>query len=730
MLHSLRSAGRSTVPALRGGALCRSTAPALRGGALSGAVLALVLAAAGLFAAGAVPASAQDAEPAAVLDLRFTAAPRAQIAIWLEDETGRFVRTLGLTQAVAYRGIGNRPGASLMNSGYRWPYGRREGVLPIWAARRAAAPGARPWKRVVFQQRVEGLASRLVADQSPDAYFCLSFNKATTTREALDAVSCASVFTSDKGRFMTEADRDANYGEPWQEPGDSTGSMVPLPLGSLYPPRMDVIACAAGCYDSTDLPSFAGHARSVMPEIDEVTMATPPGMVEQSMLFSVPPQWPAGRYTLWIEVGVEGDYNDAYNAQTFPTPTMPAAGWDSWAQTYGYAYRGQPSIAYKVEFDHREPGEASYTSIEPEGRASWDFWSDDYGELEPVSDMSDDQTGSGVDRLLRGSDGKRVHLHVQTFTTPPPAVEGMDPFVMEPTAPDPDPDPSGEPGTGSSDGADAGTGSAGASSGTGSADGGSGAAGSADDPDEPISNEDPDPSSEQRVPRGDENDAAVILVEPNNDGSGAVGAIRGLRLARHGSKLHAHEWVTMTFLAARSAMPLHSYEVRVATAPISDVASFIRNGRPAKTATTAAEGAVSLMLDPKVKAGKPIRAEVGDLVAETHYYIAVRAKDRLNRNGPISVAQIITPRREFATVTPCFIASAAYGSSLASEVGVLRRARDRSLLTHAPGRALVSAYYEHGTALARHVRERPWLRSALRAVLGPLVRLARALDSD
>jgi hypothetical protein len=47
-----------------------------------------------------------------------------------------------------------------MNSGYHWPYGRREGVLPIWAHRRAAAPGAGQFPRVIFQNRAEGYASR------------------------------------------------------------------------------------------------------------------------------------------------------------------------------------------------------------------------------------------------------------------------------------------------------------------------------------------------------------------------------------------------------------------------------------------------------------------------------------------------------------------------------------------------------------------------------------------
>src|SRR5688500_4028380 len=99
----------------------------------------LVLLAALAFAS---PASAQEDPLLRVIDVEMYPTRRAQIAVWLERGDGTFVRTLGLTRAVAYRGIGNRPGASQMNSGFRWPYGRREGVLPVWAHRRARAPGA------------------------------------------------------------------------------------------------------------------------------------------------------------------------------------------------------------------------------------------------------------------------------------------------------------------------------------------------------------------------------------------------------------------------------------------------------------------------------------------------------------------------------------------------------------------------------------------------------------
>ena len=84
--------------------------------------------------------AARAADERAIV-LNFTPTERAQIAIWIESADGTFLNTVGLTQAVSVRGIGNRPGATQMNSGFHWPYGRREGVLPIWAHRRAVGAG-------------------------------------------------------------------------------------------------------------------------------------------------------------------------------------------------------------------------------------------------------------------------------------------------------------------------------------------------------------------------------------------------------------------------------------------------------------------------------------------------------------------------------------------------------------------------------------------------------------
>jgi len=366
------------------------------------------------------------------IEFQFTPTSHAQMALWIETPDGTFLKTVGLTQSVATRGIGNRPGASQMNSGYRYPYGRREGVLPVWAHRRAAAPGAQAFPRIIFQHRTyEGKASRSSEDSSPDSYFCLSFKEVTgavdqsTRDKALDAVTCATPFNSDKGRFMTQADVDNKYSEPAEVMGQ--GLMRALELTSLYPPRRDVTKCTGGnvCYDGDDINTFAREALDVMPDLDAVTMATPAGDTPQSVMFVIPQDWADGDYVAWMEVGKEGDYNATFNDRTFPTPRTPSEAWDGWATDYGYPYRGQPSVVYQVPFTLGEDGLA--TTAGPAGYGDLAGWGPTAAALNPMGDgaITDDPVnapGSGADRLRRQNDQTR--LRVQTGSCPTHAPPG------------------------------------------------------------------------------------------------------------------------------------------------------------------------------------------------------------------------------------------------------------------------------------------------------------------
>jgi len=549
-----------------------------------------------------------------------------------------------------------------MNSGFRWPYGRREGVLPVWAHRRAAAPDAERFPRIIFQDRTsEGWASRSSADFSRDDYFCLSFDRDTTTREALDAVSCASVFNSDKGRYLTEEDVAGGYAEPWEEP-DGDAYMRSLAPGSLYPPRRDVERCtAAGCNDHPDVASFAEDARRVMPDIDAVTMATPRGDAEKRIDFDIPAEWPGGDYVAYVEINVEGDYNSEFNASTHPTPTQPSGQWDSWAIRYGYPYRGQPSVVYSVPFSLDGPG--VYTTAQPTGYA--DVHGAD-GEMSPMAaggvvNDPEDAPGSGADRLTFMDDGSRLRLEV----------------VATNVCSSPDPPP--ECGAACSDAS-------------------------------------PCPSGFVCAPDGECVGYCDIDMMPE--------PVSGLDVSQHPDEKQSHQWARMTFRVPESDREITRYEVRVSNHPIVDAETFMR----APPANAASLDSVELVVPTDGSAGEEVEVDLGGLLPEVRYWVAIRAVDSCNDRGPIEVAEVVTTEIHFTTVSPCFVATAAYGTPMADDIGTLRRFRDRHLLTNAPGRALVDAYHAVGPHAADVIRESELLRAAARSSLGPWVALAGLVE--
>jgi len=72
----------------------------------------------------------------------------------------------------------------------------------------------------------------------------------------------------------------------------------------------------------------------------------------------------------------------------------------------------------------------------------------------------------------------------------------------------------------------------------------------------------------------------------------------------------------------------------------------------------------------------------------------------------------------------CFIATAAYGTPMAEEIGILREFRDEYLLTNPVGKALVEFYYKVSPPIAEFITEHPRLKPIVKAGLVPAVAMS------
>jgi MYXO-CTERM domain-containing protein len=229
-----------------------------------------------------------------------------QIVIWVESTAGAFIETLYMTEKTARYGLGNRPGRFDFNSEWQWPYGRRTNTFPVWASRSTTT-----YPKLVFQDGDDDDLSHGINQSSIEPYYCRPLRDSEA-----DAMTCATVAYTDKGRY---------------DPSET----------SKYPPRNDMTTFMSGI-DHTDMEDFDD-----MNDLDAISAPTPPGGVDKTVRAAMADTLPDGEYVAFIEISREFDQNEHYD---FVSPAgIP------WSE-YGRAYRGQPSVLWRVPFTIDDTG--------------------------------------------------------------------------------------------------------------------------------------------------------------------------------------------------------------------------------------------------------------------------------------------------------------------------------------------------------------------------------------
>ena len=328
----------------------------------------------------------------------------SQIVIWVETADGEYKHTVFVTQQVGRFGLANRPGRFDFNSGPMWPYGRRETVFPVWAHRKPEK-----FQAVVFQNCcgydlesddpdycqtlvndpsipvprdraysdcAENNLSHPFSDSSREPHFCQPFQPTDSKWVKADAMSCATIAFTDKGKFSTSRT-------------------------SLYPPRVDLSRTV------NDSPSVELY-RAMNP-FDAVSGATPVPGLPATITWPLPDDMTPGNYVLYVEVAQAFDHNATYSTDAYPSPTGTGDQSINWS-SYGLPYRGQPSIIYKAPFvigDTMSTG----TTMTYEGYG--DPTGADGAIRPPDSTITTDTPGSGASRLqLVSEDGLMYRLYV------------------------------------------------------------------------------------------------------------------------------------------------------------------------------------------------------------------------------------------------------------------------------------------------------------------------------
>ena len=115
-----------------------------------------------------------------------------------------------------------------------------------------------------------------------------------------------------------------------------------------------------------------------------------------------------------------------------------------------------------------------------------------------------------------------------------------------------------------------------------------------------------------------------------------------------------------------------------------------------------------------------------ELDGSTQYYYRVRAYNGAGHSAYSNEANVTTPAPSGNDGGDggCFIATAAFGSSMIEELDTLKRFRDLVLLPNPLGKKLVQHYYRISPPVADLIARHEGLRTTVRGILLPLVGLS------
>ncbi len=355
----------------------------------------------------AIGSEARAADVCGPVELRFEpGAPNLQIVAWIEDLQGKVIDTPYITRVTGQFGVANRPGAALLKTDFRWPYSRRDMVLPVWAHRRD-----HHYPKIVMGGACGNSTQTLCPGGNKCGSDCedstIAYHSLVSSGEPFycspsgspDAVSCASRFTGSKGA----------YADP--------------PAFSLYPPRADLTTFNMAV-DSPDVLDFAKQN-----DLVAVSAATPPAnaLVSPALVW-YPQGVPAGDYVAWIELSQESDFSPGHSKTSPDHPNQPdsVSAWDF----EGHNFLGQPSVVYKVPFHCDQTNNAAAIATQYVGYSTWD---NSDGTLHPPDATIVDKPGSGAGRLLDVDDGTDVYrVKVLGASTIVPSDGGMPPACLAP----------------------------------------------------------------------------------------------------------------------------------------------------------------------------------------------------------------------------------------------------------------------------------------------------------